>query len=82
MSGTAAAGRVRPSAGLGAVMFMLGVGLMVGPGIAGVVAARLGFPAAFVGAAALVACVGLLFPREDLRVAPAGPVRLADTSRP
>jgi predicted MFS family arabinose efflux permease len=56
----------RPSAGLAAVMFTLGVGLLVGPPAAGVLADRLGLGAVLLLAAALAAVTGLLTPRERL----------------
>jgi len=57
----------RPSAGLGAAMFMNGLGLMLGPLAGGVVAGQLGFPAAFVASAVVVSAVALLYPREELQ---------------
>jgi predicted MFS family arabinose efflux permease len=57
----------RPASGLAAVMFLLGVGLLTGPVIAGVVATSLGLPAAFLAGAAVVAAAALLLPREELR---------------
>jgi predicted MFS family arabinose efflux permease len=61
----------RPSAGLAALMFMLGLGLLIGPPAAGLLADRLGLGAVFLLAAALAAIVGVLPPRE--RLVPAGP---------
>ena len=60
----------RPSAGLAAVMFMLGLGLLIGPPAAGLLADRLGLGAVLLLAAALAASVGVLPPRE--RLVPAG----------
>jgi predicted MFS family arabinose efflux permease len=60
----------RPSAGLAAVMFMLGLGLLIGPPAAGLLADRLGLGAVLVLAAALAAIVGVLPPRA--RLVPAG----------
>jgi predicted MFS family arabinose efflux permease len=63
----------RPATGLAAMLFMLGVGQIVGPVLAGVLADGVGLSAAFfVGGALIVAC-GLLPPREDLRAAVASP---------
>lgn len=60
----------RPSAGLAAVMFMLGLGLLLGPPAAGLLADRLGLGAVLLLAAGLAAVVGVLPPRE--RLVPAG----------
>jgi predicted MFS family arabinose efflux permease len=60
----------RPSAGLAAVMFMLGLGLLIGPPAAGLLADRLGLGAVLLLAAGLAAIVGVLPPRE--RLGPAG----------
>jgi predicted MFS family arabinose efflux permease len=60
----------RPSAGLAAVMFMLGLGLLIGPPAAGLLADRLGLGAVLLLAAGLAAIVGVLSPRE--RLVPAG----------
>jgi predicted MFS family arabinose efflux permease len=60
----------RPSAGLAAVMFMLGLGLLIGPPAAGLLAERLGLRAVLLLAAVLAAIVGVLPPRE--RLVPAG----------
>ena len=57
----------RPAVGLGAVMFVLSVGLLAGPPVAGGLADRVGLPAAFYVAACLCAVTALLTPREDLR---------------
>jgi predicted MFS family arabinose efflux permease len=56
----------RPSAGLAAVMFMLGLGLLVGPPAAGLLADRLGLGAVLLLAAGLAATAGVLPPRERL----------------
>jgi predicted MFS family arabinose efflux permease len=61
----------RPSAGLAGVMFMLGLGLLVGPPAAGLVASVAPLADAFVGAGALIATVAVLAPREALRPEPA-----------
>ena len=57
----------RPAVGLGAVMFVLSVGLLAGPPVAGALADGVGLPAAFYAAACLCAVTALLAPREDLR---------------
>jgi MFS family permease len=59
----------RPSAGLAAVMFMLGLGLLIGPPAAGLLADRLGLGAVLLLAAGLAAIVGALPPRERLGLA-------------
>jgi predicted MFS family arabinose efflux permease len=64
----------RPSAGLAAVMFMLGLGLLIGPPAGGLLADRLGLGAVLLLAAGLTAVAGVLPPRE--RLVPA----TADTS--
>lgn len=56
----------RPSAGLAAVMFMLGLGLLVGPPLAGLLADELGLGAVLLLAAGLVAATAVLPPRECL----------------
>jgi predicted MFS family arabinose efflux permease len=61
----------RPATGLAAVMFLLALGLLAGPAVAGVMATSLGLPAAFVAGAAVVAATALLAPREELRHRPA-----------
>lgn len=53
----------RPSARLAAVMAMLGLGLMVGPPLAGAAADAIGMRGAFLAAAVLVAGSALLRPR-------------------
>jgi predicted MFS family arabinose efflux permease len=59
----------RPATGLAAVLFMLGLGQIVGPVLAGVLADSVGLAAAFVAGGALIAFTGLLPPREELRAA-------------
>jgi predicted MFS family arabinose efflux permease len=59
----------RPAVGLGAVMFVLSTGLLVGPPLAGVVADHAGLEVAFCGAGALCVVTTLLAPREELRSA-------------
>jgi predicted MFS family arabinose efflux permease len=61
----------RPSAGLAAVMFMSGSGLLAGPLIAGPLAERFGLEAVLLGGAVLLALTGLLSPRERLAASPA-----------
>ena len=56
----------RPSAGLAAVMFMSGAGLLVGPPLAGPLADRFGMTAVLLAGGALLALTGLLAPRERL----------------
>ena len=58
----------RPATGLAALMFMLAIGLMLGPALAGAAAGSAGLPAAFFAGAAVVAVTALLPPREELRV--------------
>jgi len=60
----------RPATGLAAVMFLLALGLLAGPAVAGLMAASFGLPAAFLGGAAVVAATALLAPREELRHRP------------
>ena len=57
----------RPAVGLGAVLFVLSVGLLLGPPLAGVLADGVGLAAAFYAGAAACAATVLLAPREDLR---------------
>jgi len=57
----------RPAVGIGAVMFVLSTGLLLGPPLAGAVADRVSLEAAFCGAGALCVAVTLLAPREELR---------------
>jgi predicted MFS family arabinose efflux permease len=56
----------RPSGGLGAVMFALGVGLLAGPAIGGPIADATGLGTVLYGAAGAIALVALLAPREPL----------------
>src|SRR5829696_6886994 len=56
----------RPSAGLAAVMFMLGLGLLVAPPAAGLLADRLGLGAVLLLAGGVAAIAGALPPRERL----------------
>ncbi len=63
------AGRVfaeRPSAGLGAVMFVLGAGMLAGPLVSGLLAAPLGLAGVLLGGAAVLAVAALPAPREEL----------------
>jgi predicted MFS family arabinose efflux permease len=57
----------RPAVGLGAVMFVLSVGLLAGPPVAGALADQVSLPAAFYAAAGLCAATVFLAPREELR---------------
>jgi predicted MFS family arabinose efflux permease len=57
----------RPAVGLGAVMFVLSVGLLAGPPVAGAFADQVSLPAAFYAAAGLCAATVFLAPREELR---------------
>jgi predicted MFS family arabinose efflux permease len=57
----------RPATGLAAVMFMLGIGQVAGPVLAGVVADGVGLAAAFFAGGALIGLSALLPPREELR---------------
>lgn len=56
----------RPSAGLSAVMFALGAGLLAGPALGGALADAIGLTGVLYGAAATVAVAILLAPRETL----------------
>jgi predicted MFS family arabinose efflux permease len=58
----------RPATGLAAVLFMVGIGQVAGPALAGVLADHVGLAAAFFAAGALIALTALLPPREELRV--------------
>jgi predicted MFS family arabinose efflux permease len=60
----------RPAVGLGAVMFVMSVGLLAGPPVAGAIADEAGLAAAFYAAGALCATTALLAPRESLRAVP------------
>jgi predicted MFS family arabinose efflux permease len=57
----------RPGTGLAAVLFMLGIGQLIGPPLAGVLADTVGLAAAFYGGGAVIALTALLAPREELR---------------
>lgn len=57
----------RPAVGLGAVMFVLSLGLLAGPPVAGAFADQVSLPAAFYVAACLCAATVFLTPREELR---------------
>ena len=63
----------RPSTGLAAVLFMLGVGQLIGPVLAGALADGVGMAAAFCVGGATIAASALLPPREELRVRTAQP---------
>jgi predicted MFS family arabinose efflux permease len=57
----------RPSTGLAAVLFMLGIGQIAGPTLAGLLADGVGLGAAFCVGGATIATAALLPPREELR---------------
>jgi predicted MFS family arabinose efflux permease len=57
----------RPGTGLAAVLFLLGIGQLIGPPLAGLLADNVGLGAAFYAGGALIALVTLLTPREELR---------------
>jgi predicted MFS family arabinose efflux permease len=57
----------RPATGLAAMLFMLGLGQIVGPVLAGLLADGAGLPAAFFAGGASIALTALLPPREELR---------------
>lgn len=59
----------RPSTGLAAMLFMLGLGQIVGPVLAGALADGVGLAAAFLAGGAVIGLAGLLPPREELRAA-------------
>jgi predicted MFS family arabinose efflux permease len=59
----------RPATGLAAVLFMVGIGQIIGPVMAGVLADGVGLAAAFLAGAGLIAVAALLPPREELRAA-------------
>ena len=65
----------RPSTGVAAVMFMLGLGQLIGPVLAGVLADGVGMAAAFCVGGATIALSALLPPREELRVRSAQPAQ-------
>jgi predicted MFS family arabinose efflux permease len=56
----------RPSAGLAALMFTLGLGLLAGPPVAGVLADAVGLGVVFLLGAGVIAVVGAMPPRERL----------------
>jgi predicted MFS family arabinose efflux permease len=58
----------RPAVGLAAVLFVMSIGHLAGPPLAGAVADGSSLPTAFYAAATLCAAVALLAPRENLRV--------------
>jgi predicted MFS family arabinose efflux permease len=57
----------RPAVGLGAVLFVMTMGLLAGPPLAGAVADQASLATAFYAAAVVCAATALLGPREDLR---------------
>jgi hypothetical protein len=57
----------RPATGLAAVLFMLGLGQIAGPALAGLLADGIGLPAAFFAGGTAIALAALLPPREELR---------------
>lgn len=61
----------RPAIGLGAVMFVLSVGLLAGPPLAGAIADAASLSVAFYVAAGLCAATIFFMPREDIRAATA-----------
>jgi predicted MFS family arabinose efflux permease len=62
----------RPATGLAAVLFVLGLGQIAGPVLAGLLADGAGLAAAFFAGGALIALAALMPPRDELRaVAPA-----------
>jgi len=61
----------RPATGLAAVMFVLACGLLLGPAVAGAMAASAGLPTAFFAGAAVIALTTVLTPAEDLAVSSA-----------
>ena len=63
----------RPATGLSAMLFMLGIGQIAGPLLAGILADGVGLAAAFFVGGALIFCCGLLPPREELRTAVPSP---------
>lgn len=56
----------RPATGLAAVMFMVGLGLLLGPAAAGLLADQFGFEAVFVTGAGVALVAALVAPRERL----------------
>jgi predicted MFS family arabinose efflux permease len=67
----------RPSAGLAGVMFTLGVGTLVGPAAAGLLAGPIGLGGTFAVAAAVVMGAAVLLPREAIAPAREPRVELA-----
>ncbi|MEA2412322.1 MAG: hypothetical protein QOC77_2883 [Thermoleophilaceae bacterium] len=63
----------RPATGLAAVLFMLGIGQIVGPALAGLLADGVGLAVAFFAGGAVILTCGLLPPREELRAAARSP---------
>jgi predicted MFS family arabinose efflux permease len=63
----------RPTTGLAAVLFMLGIGQVAGPALAGVLADSAGLATAFFAGGAVIALTALLAPREELRTRAAWP---------
>jgi predicted MFS family arabinose efflux permease len=63
----------RPSTGLAAMLFMVGIGQLAGPALAGVLADGAGLAAAFVIGGATISASALLAPREELRARAAQP---------
>jgi predicted MFS family arabinose efflux permease len=61
----------RPSTGLAAVLFMFGIGQLVGPTLAGILADGVGLGVAFCVGGGTIAAAALLPPREELRAAAA-----------
>jgi predicted MFS family arabinose efflux permease len=59
----------RPATGLAAVLFMLGVGQVVGPVLGGLLADGVGLAAAFFAGGAVILVSALMPPREELRAA-------------
>lgn len=72
----------RPSAGLAGISFLLAVGMLAGPPLAGALSRPLGMDGVFVLAAGIAALAGLLAPRERLTPAPAGVPRSGEGSDP
>jgi predicted MFS family arabinose efflux permease len=60
----------RPATGLAAMLFMLGLGQILGPVLAGLLADRVGLAAAFFAGGAVILLSALMPPREELRAAP------------
>jgi predicted MFS family arabinose efflux permease len=59
----------RPATGLAAVLFMLGIGQVVGPVLGGLLADGVGLAAAFFAGGAVILVSALMPPREELRAA-------------